>query len=92
MPIPEARPAFEALLVDSEGCLWVKEYSGSSPDPVRYRVYSPDGRRLGALQLPGRLLVFDIGQDYLLGKYTDLNDVETVQLFELTRPKETNDR
>jgi hypothetical protein len=88
MPIPDQKPAFEALIVDSEGHLWVKEYSSYRPNPVQYRIYSPQGIRVGTVMLPGRLRVFEIGFDYVLGLHADLDHVETIQIYSLRRPGE----
>jgi hypothetical protein len=86
MPTPDRKPAFEGLIVDSFGNLWVKEYSSYRPETVRYRVYDSDGQRLGTVRLPGRLRVLDIGMDYILGVHYDLDYVETVLVFRLVRP------
>ncbi len=85
-PIPDQKPAFESLVVDSRGWLWAKEYASHRPHLVRWWVYDTDGRRIGAVRLPGRLTVYDIGEDYVLGVAKDLLDVESVLLFDLRRP------
>jgi len=86
MPLPERKPAFDALIVDSEGYLWMKEYTAHNPNPIRYRIYSPEGIRVGSVRLPGHLRVSDIGKDYVLGIGYDLDHVETLQMFHLKRP------
>lgn len=86
MPIPDHKPAFEALIVDTEGYLWAKEYSSYEPSPVRYRVYAPNGVRVGTAMLPGRLQVFEIGKDYILGVEWDLDYIETLKMYALHRP------
>ena len=46
-------PAVEALLVDADGHLWVREWSASeSGIPDQWSVFSPEGRWLGALAFP----------------------------------------
>ncbi len=85
MPMPESRPAFEDLNVDSEGFVWLKEYSGPRPGPVRYRIYSPEGRPVAWVELPGRLHVTDIGSGFVLGIYIDLNGEESIRLYSLSR-------
>ena len=50
-PIPrrEKYPAVESILVDTEGYLWVKEWSASeSGIPDQWSVFSPEGRWLGS--------------------------------------------
>ena len=86
MPIPDEKPAFEELLIDAGGYLWAKEYTSYKPELALYRVYDPEGRRVGGVYLPGRLQVFDIGRDYVLGVEWDLDYVETVQMYSLVRP------
>jgi hypothetical protein len=85
MPIPDRKPAFEDLIVDADGYLWMKEYSAHNPNPVRYRIYSPEGVRAGVARLPGSLKVFDIGRDYILGIGYDLDGVETILMYDLRR-------
>jgi hypothetical protein len=87
MPIPERKPAFENLIVDSDGFLWAKEYSSYTAAPVRYRIFGPDGRRVGVAWIPGRVRVFDIGADYVLGVLGDTEYVETIVMYELVRPE-----
>ena len=46
-------PAVEAILVDADGHLWVREWSASeSGIPDQWSVFSPEGRWLGALAFP----------------------------------------
>ena len=53
IPRRETYPAVEFMLVDSEGHLWVREWSDSeSGIPDQWSVFSPEGRWLGVLRLP----------------------------------------
>jgi len=87
MEMPDARPAYSDLLVDSEGYLWAQEYRsrGAPEGPITWRVFSPEGQWLGSVQTPTRFSVFDIGSDYVLGVFRDDLDVEHVQLLDLDR-------
>jgi hypothetical protein len=87
MPIPDHRPAYSRLVMDSDGFVWAAQYhrrvhSGYS---VNWEVFSPEGEWLGGFTTPSGLTVFEIGSDYLLGVYRDELDVEHVQLYGLTR-------
>jgi hypothetical protein len=85
MPLPSRKPAFDRLLVDSEGYLWVKEYGSLSPAPVRYRIYAPTGERVARAAVSGRVRLYDIGFDYLLGVNYDADGAETIVMYDLTR-------
>jgi hypothetical protein len=86
MPLPDEKPAFESVVVDPFGYVWVKEYHGYSPEAADYRIYDPEGRRVGRVQLPGRFEIHEIGADYVLGVEWSLDYEETVKLFTLRRP------
>ena len=85
--IPELRPAYSQLLVDSEGCVWAGEYQprGGPEEPRDWEVFSSDGQWLGAARTPPRFAVFEIGSDYVLGVRQDEMDVEHPQLLRLRR-------
>jgi hypothetical protein len=82
--IPERMPAFGEILVDSEGFIWVEEYRIGDEAP-EWAVFDNDYRMLGSVATPPGLTVQQIGQDYVLGTWTDELDVEHVRLFNLVR-------
>jgi hypothetical protein len=88
MPLPEFKPGFEDLVLDSDGYLWAKGYSNFSPEPIRYLVYSKEGERVGVVYLPGRFRITDVGRDFVLGVYYDLDGAESIRRYSLTRPVE----
>jgi hypothetical protein len=87
MEIPETRPAYSDLQIDSEGCVWAAGYSprGAPPGPVEWQVFAENGEWLGLVRTPPRFSAFDIGSDYVLGVLRDDLDVEHVQLLRLDR-------
>ena len=48
-------------------------------------ILDPEGRWLGTIQTPTRLTIFEIGSDYVLGRYRDELDIEKVRLHTLHR-------
>jgi hypothetical protein len=78
---PETMPAFEDLKLDAEGRLWVEAYSppGSAADSSRWRVFDPQGRRLGEVTMPEGFRPLEIGSDYVLGLWIDEQGVEHVR-------------
>lgn len=90
LPVPELRPAYSDLLVDTEGFVWAAEHNGwfmnrIGSEPRDWEVFDPEGEWLGSVRLPARFIVFEIGPDTVLGMTRDDVDVERVQLLRLTR-------
>ena len=87
IPWPPTRPAYSELLSDALGNLWVGEpRSGPYQDPVWWTVFSPEGALMGRVELPDRFRPFEIGADYVLGRWQGPLDVEYVHLYELVKP------
>jgi hypothetical protein len=87
LPVPATRPAFDQLVVDAEGAVWLRPYvsPGAAPGPVDWEVFDPLGIWLGTVALPSRLRVFEIGAAYVLGVYRDGEGVDRVQVRTLHR-------
>ena len=90
LPVPTHRPAYADILVDPRGYVWTSEHKGRfrnmlDAEPVAWQVFDPDGVWLGAVEAPGRLQVFEIGDDYVFGLWRDDIDVERPVLLRLTR-------
>lgn len=85
MPKPQFLPWFAGLEVDPGGNLWVRRYS-TGADPMNvWTVFDRAGRLLGDVQLPSKLFVFEIGDDYVLGAWKDDLDVESVRAYRIRR-------
>ena len=48
-------------------------------------MFDPDGIVQGFVETPPDLVIYEIGEDYIVGKVRDELRVEYVQLWELTR-------
>lgn len=83
MDVPETRPAYGRLLVDSRGDLWVAEYVSYPSEPTSWRVFDPEGRLLGLVRVPERFHVHQIGEDWVLGVWRDDSGVEYVRVYGL---------
>lgn len=85
MPLVDSYPAFEEVLADRIGYLWVREYRMfEEGDPV-WTVFDREGRVQGLVETPAGLSVFEIGADYVLGSVEDELGVEYVQVCGLSR-------
>ncbi len=85
MPFPQRMPAHGALRVDVEGDLWVAGYARPGEDQVHWTVFDPDGVMLGGVETPRRFHVYQIGTDFVLGRFDDELDIEHVRLYELIK-------
>jgi hypothetical protein len=85
IPFPESFPAFKGLRLDSDGNLWVRDYPLPGTAASSYMVFDGKGHLLGPVHLPHSFTPFDIGNDYILGRYKDPDDVEYIHLYELRK-------
>lgn len=85
-PIPEFHPAFGYVYADALGCLWVEEYRLPGEEARVTTIFDRDGRMVGSVTLPTRFQAYEIGEDYLLGRWVDELGVERIRVYGLTRP------
>lgn len=83
MPMPDAVPAYSAMLVDPLGVVWVQETVPGDGE-TRFRLFR-DGAEVGALRLPRAVTVFEVGSDYLLVGYRDADAEEHLALYRIHR-------
>ena len=82
----DSYPAFDRLLADSDGNLWVRAYPAPEAESHSWSVFDPDGRWLGDVQLRGGLEVYEIGHDHLLARWRDEFDVDHVRMYRVEKP------
>ncbi len=87
VPLVDAFPAFDAVIGDALGHLWVAEFKrpGDEYRGTLWTVFNGDGRMLGLVDTPEILTVYEIGEDYILGEGTDDLGVEYVRMWGLVR-------
>jgi len=85
-PIRETMPAYDEVTVDRVGNLWVEEYRRPRETLRRWAVFDARGVWLGTLSVPDRFVILDVGDDYVLGRWTDDLEIEHVQMYELIKP------
>jgi hypothetical protein len=83
--LPEVLPAFQALRVDALGWYWAELFRPSDEGTPEWLVFDPAGRARGLIELPRGLEVHEIGQDYILGRWTGELGVEHVRRHALDR-------
>lgn len=83
--LPEHLPAFERLLVDDGGNLWVQHTAWPGRPPVEWDVFNAEGTMLGTVRMPAAFRATHVGGDFVLGVWTDENDVEYIRMYGLTK-------
>jgi hypothetical protein len=85
-PKVEFLPATRDLIVDGDDNLWVQHFPRGGVSTVMWTVFARSGAVLATVQLPAVLEVFEIGRDYVLGRYTDVGEaVPEVRIYKLKR-------
>lgn len=85
-PLPDRVPAYSQLVVDAGGRLWAERYRAwGHRGATRWDVLDPEEGWLGTVEVPRRLRVDAIGEDWILGRWRDELNVEHVLLFEIRK-------
>lgn len=64
-------PAFDSLLTDRRGRLWLRETRHPTSAIVSWLVVTGEGQSVTRIQVPRRLGILEIGADYILASSTD---------------------
>lgn len=84
LSFPPSHPAFTGLLVASNGEVWAREY-GDSTKAQRWNIFTPTGALVATIEIPVGVEPLEIGRDYLLAKFRDDDDVESVRVYRYQR-------
>lgn len=88
-PVPEIRPAYNRLLISADGLLCFEEsrsrFDHESTIPLEWLIFDPDGSAQARMVVPPQFHVLEVGTDYVLGRWTDELDVQSMRVFSLTR-------
>lgn len=88
MPVPATMPAYGAMVHDEAQNLWVMDYAPLGQHSERtWTVFDPSGRAIGRVVTPAGARVLEVGADYVLTLTRDEMDVESVQVYQLDRPR-----
>lgn len=83
--LPEHLPAFERLLVDDGGNLWVQRMPWPGAVPAEWDVFDAEGRMIGTVTMPAGFRATHIGAEFVVGVWTDEDGVEYVRLYRLAK-------
>jgi hypothetical protein len=82
---PEQMPAYTSFEADTEGRVWIQPFAAQVAATAEWSIFDPDGAWLGQVELPSSLSIFEIGADYILGRWRDPDGVEQVRVYRLAR-------
>ena len=82
---PEFFPLHGELLVDSEHLLWVEQYRQPGEDRSRWVIIDSFGRQEADIVLPATFRLLEVGAEYVLGTWSDEDDVLHVRMLQLFR-------
>jgi hypothetical protein len=82
---PDFKQAFEAIMADGVGTLWVMDSRESAADLERWTVYGPAGLSAVSLSVPAGLRVVNVSQDHLLAVWVDELDLEYVHSYRINK-------
>ena len=88
--LPPRRPAtaeVSAILVGSDGAMWVQAYRMPWDSSSNWMVFSSEGAWLGSMPIPDRFTPHHVGPDFVLGAWRDESGVEYVHLYRLMPAK-----
>ncbi len=86
MTFPKTLPAYTTIMVDANDLVWVRPYPRGAQSVVRWSVFDTKGALVAEVDLPTLLEVYEIGNDYVLGRYLDpAMETPQVRMYRLNR-------
>lgn len=85
-PYPDSMPAYGAIHTDPDGNLWVADYEPFPVEALGWTVFDADHRMLGKVYVPSRFSIYQIGNDFVLGRLIDPKGVEHISVYRLEKP------
>ncbi len=86
LPYPETMPAYGSIIVDTEGNLWVENHRPFAGEQPVWTVFDSSHHMLGTVETPVRFHIFDIGADYVLGRWVGQDRVERIHMYSIEKP------
>ncbi len=88
--LPKTRPAYDAMVVDDMGQIWIRRYPDSqNTDITDWMIFSSDGSLIGKIELPTNLLIKAIQAERV---YASINSEESGPYIVVYSISERSDR
>jgi hypothetical protein len=85
MKKPSTYPAFEALLLDSVGNLWVQDFARTWDTSLVWQVFDIAGRLIGRITVPSTHKLLDATPTRAMFRVTDALDVQHVRVYSIQK-------
>jgi len=89
LPPVDSVATLRFVKVTKEGWVWVSSVRPPADSAIDWRVYGLSGRQVAVVRTPPRFQPYEIGPDYVLGRYLDPLDINLVRLYTLEKPAGT---
>lgn len=86
MPDSKSKPAYSSMIIDNAGNLWIGEHLPNRKNSIVWWVFNQDGQYLFEIKIHNNILVYEIGNDYILGKKLDKDGFESIWVYGLIKP------
>ncbi len=85
MPMLEVMPIWDGLNVDARGYMWLFGYVAPGDTGREFMVFDAEGVLLGSVAGPKKFTPVHIEEDFVLGRWTDEDDLVHLQMYELVK-------
>ena len=85
-PVADSFPAFDHMVVGSDGSAWLWEPTSDPSAPSAYQWFSPAGEWMGRVEFPTMFWALDAGEGWVLGATRGEFDEAYVELWTFTAP------
>lgn len=83
--IPKTKPAFDALIVDDQGSVWIRRYPDTGDELATWLIVNPTGQLEGKLDLPIGLLLKVIKKDRVYASFYDERSGPYIVAYKIVR-------
>ena len=82
---PATMPAYERILADPDGYLWVLDYDPAPASMRAWSIFDPDGLWLGTVTMPAGFRLAAVGRREVVGLWRDANGAEHLRVYPVGR-------
>ena len=81
--VPATAPAYDRVLTDPDGYLWVLDFSADPIAARHWSVFDPDGRWLGTVETPAGFRLEAAGRDEVVGLWRDADGMDHLRVYRI---------